>query len=366
MEKKTESSKKSEPLTFESLCKKYQLLEDENRNCYKSFACSVSSAILVRFICVLHVIILTTWAIISYKVEYLMVSYFISFVILIEGAYAAIVRQGRESKYFSLSIYMYILACVLPIWVLTNKRFQWVYYNHIVNGTILDGVFIIANGDPPEYKNSHEIIYRINENVFMAVLVLSAWLLPKDDINRDNSYGLMMQNLTMAADAHELLYSADSLIILQSDSKLLNLSFNGLVLCVWTFSLPLFVMNGTTETLQEKIFRQSTNRHIEKIFGHFYWKYFTTMLLMDGPFFIIRMFIVSDYKIIGLQNIFYISKNILQNLIIIVRIYGKVCAPDEHDMKDFGRTSKEKTKKSKKLSGGGGSKRQSRRLNDGI
>jgi hypothetical protein len=315
-------------MNFEILSKRYGLIEKESHGCYKYFACSVIVALSVRLVSIIHGVILITTVVNKYGSAFLNISYFLLVLIMLDGVYVTFMRYGRESKYFSLCTFLYILACTPPLWILHAKRHEYILH-YLINKKGSESVFIIMK-DKPNFTLTDEKEFRMHENIFMAMLVLSAWFLPKDDLTRDNTYTLMIQNISMAADAHEMFFSSDTLKILGKKDDI----FPVVVLSAWTLSLPLFVINTSTETYTNKRFRYATKRYLEKLFGNFYWKYITSMVLMDGPFFMIRIISIFGYQVIGLQNIFYISKNIFQIVIQVSRILGKIYMPEDFDLRE--------------------------------
>jgi hypothetical protein len=325
------SRAKKDKMDFEIILKRYSLIQKPNRGCYECFAVSVVVALAVRLACVVHGVLLVATVINRYNTIILNYLYPILILILVDGFYVAFCRHGRESKYFSLSMFLYILACTPPIWILHAKRHEYILHLLLSKKSgDSDDVPLIFLADKPGFTAQDEHDYRKHEHIFMAMLVLSTWFLPKDDLTRDDTYSLMIQNISMAADAHEMFFSSDDLKILTKKNDV----FPIVILGAWTLSLPLFVINTSTETYTNKRFRYVTKRHFEKLFGNFYWKYLISMILMDGPFFIIRIVGVIGYQVIGLQNIFYIAKNVSQIVIQVSRILGKIYFPEDVDLKE--------------------------------
>ena len=302
------------------LIKKYELKEKKIDGIYGYYSFSVLVALLFRYLYIVHASLLIFWAIQKSGPSFLIYFYTILVVIAIEGCYVVFIRKGRESKFCSLSIYLYIIACIPSIWVLHFKR-QPYLFKKLGNETNSKFHGII------NFDARDDEIFRYNETIFLTLIVLSRWFLPKDDLNREDSYLLIISNLSMAADCHDIFFMADDIKVLKRRDV-----FQLLLLCCWTFSLPLFVVNTSTESYSGKKFRQNSKRHVEKFFGNFYWKYITSMVLMDGPYFLIRIMGVIDYEIIDYQNIYFIFKNGIQMIIQIYSILGKIFFPERSDL----------------------------------
>lgn len=320
-------------MMFKELSKKYDLKEKPIKGCYGTFICSVFAALIVRFCCIVHGCVLITYVIVKWDTQYLYPCYLILISLLIEAAYVVFLRQGRESKYFSICIFLYLLACVPPMWVLHYKRQPYVLYKlyHSQNIDISDkqGLTLV---DVPKFTQTDDFFFRKNENLFLTIIVLSRWFLPKDDLTREDNYAIIIQILSMAADVHEMFYSTDTLKILKYGEDTKPHLFTFFIVSIWSLSLPLFAINTSTETYAGKKFRQVSKRYLEKLFGNFYWKYITSMLVMDGPYFSIRMVGIISYQIIDYQNVFYIAKNLIQITIQIYSILGKIFFPEISDL----------------------------------
>jgi hypothetical protein len=315
-------------MDLSELSRKYELKEKKIDGIYGSYSFSILMALLFRYLYIVHASLLIFWAIQKSGPSFLLYFYLLLFVIAIEGCYVVYVRKGRESKYYSLCIHLYIIACTPSIWVLHFKRQPFLYkkllreWQIAQNQTLIDDFNGIIN-----FNNRDDEIFRYNETIFLALIVLSRWFLPKDDLNREDSYVLIISNLSMAADCHDIFFIADDLKALKRREY-----FQSFLLFCWTFSLPLFAVNTSTESYSGKKFRQNSKRHVEKFFGNFYWKYITSMVLMDGPYFLVRIIGVIDFEIIDYQNIYFIFKNGIQMIIQIYSILGKIFFPEGSDL----------------------------------
>ena len=308
------------------LSKKYNLKEKNLEGIYGNYTFSIIIALSLRFIYVVHGTILVHWSSQKSNSYFLILSYSFLAAIAIEGSYVVFLRKGRESKYFSLCSFFYIVACVPAFWVLHYNRQPYICAK-LINETSHRTTQYEITG-MIQFNETDDEIFRFNETIFLAFIVLSRWFLPKDDLNRENSYALVISNLSMAADTHEIFFQTDNLNVFERRDEY----FQSFMLYVWTISLPLFTINTTTESYGDKKFRQKSKRYLEIIFGNFYWKYITSMVLMDGPYFLVRIIGVVDYQIIGYQNLLYIFKNAIQMIVQIYCILGKIFLPENSDL----------------------------------
>ena len=319
-------------MNINALSRKYDLAEKKIDGIYESFIFSIFMALFLRFLYILHSSLLIFWAIQKNGPKILIYLYSLLIGIAIEGIYVVFIRKGRESKYCSICLYFYIIACTPPIWILYFDRQPYIF-NKKLNETVSN-----ATDNEPIYEFKGNInftelddeIFGYNETIFLGLVVLSRWFLPKDDLNRENSFALIISNLSMAADAHDILYTADDPKVLKNNS--FKTFYQYFLPFSWTLSLPLFALNTTTETYSGKKFQQNSRRHVEKFFGNFYWKYITSMVLMDGPYFLVRIIGVIDYRLIDYQNIYFIFKNGIQMVIQIYSILGKIFFPEGSDL----------------------------------
>jgi hypothetical protein len=190
-------------------------------------------------------------------------------------------------------------------------------------------------------------LLQFTQPIFLITLILSQWLLPKNQIDSEDIYSLVINSLSMSLDMHELLGTCfkDNIIKDDSDCHNFGIFVTLLVLSTWSCSLVLLSVNSDAKTrnsnkkeaieanmrevsFQENYsvsyFKWTDQEYLPLIFENFYWKYVITMSAMDGPFFLVRMVILVNYEITDARHLFFMLKNLIQIMLQLIRILGRI------------------------------------------
>lgn len=173
------------------------------------------------------------------------------------------------------------------------------------------------------------------EQSLLVVLILGRWLLPKGQITRDELSQLLLAYVAISADIVELfnMFTEDKV------RGSVKLSF--ITLAVWSVSLIQFILVITTVKGQKARYCWSSSRLneyedvnmsslyaspnkrknktcLEKFTDVSVWGILSTVILQDGPFLALRIYLIFWENVTSYTMFFFISKN---SLIIMVQLY---------------------------------------------
>ncbi len=175
------------------------------------------------------------------------------------------------------------------------------------------------------------------EQSLLFLLIIGRWMLPKGDISHDQLSQLLFVYIGIASDIMEILILFDEEKVLRSDLMMY------IILASWSFSLLQYTLVLTaTKARKPRVF-VSSNKPVDPepdgVCACCYtelWSIIITVMMQDGPFLTIRMYIIVNYKSLNYTILFYTCKNFLVICLqiyrlVIVGINAKSQGKDEED-----------------------------------
>ena len=174
-----------------------------------------------------------------------------------------------------------------------------------------------------------------------VVLVIGRWLLPKGHLSRDQLSQLLMFYLGIAADSLE--FSIETLSI---GEVFCNRDLIFVVLFIWTWSMMQFTLvrssvskhakNGGdkgSESMRsmKSIFTCGSEWAFSGSCGSEILSLLITVLLQDGPFLIMRVYLMLQFQVVNEMMLFFVAKNILVVVIQLYRVFILLCCPGSND-----------------------------------
>ena len=258
---------------------------------FETYIFRVFLNILCRILCLTHAICLILF-IIHYEFVKIGFLFFLPvlslFAMVIEGFVVIIRHGGKQSKWFSLCMYLYLMSVIPYFWILAVK-FGNKSTNEIEKKRLLNW---------PKYL----------QQAFYILIIFLRVLLPKYNSSREQASNVVKFLINIVSDAQEL-QSNVSEFREENIEKAKVENYELLIyfyLFTWTWSLTLFCLN-VDETLEdddeneEKTNLDSKEIIIKKrldyidslmmfrLFRNFYWKFFFVLLLIDLPYLTIRI-----------------------------------------------------------------------------
>ena len=173
------------------------------------------------------------------------------------------------------------------------------------------------------------------EQTLLFLLVLCRWLLPRGEITREQLSQLLFVFLGIASDNMELFQLFDETDVRKSRP------LTYVILIVWSLSLSQFVfVLTTTHRSDDNVVKNDNSINLSKIkrkknehnaayivFSTEIWSLLYSVLVQDGPYLAVRVYIVVRYNLITYSIIFFICKNILVISLVIYRLIA-ICAAE--------------------------------------
>ena len=183
----------------------------------------------------------------------------------------------------------------------------------------------------------------ILEQVLLLLLILGRWLLPKGTLTRDQLSQLLLVYIGMAADILEF-----NLESLKDENVFCDVILICFVLGIWSWSLTQFTLVMTSVAgKRRRVVLQDGSQSISAdccsccwCCRNEMWAMIITLLMQDGPFLAMRLYLMIEVKIFSIMMVFFTCKNIL---VIMLQLYRMVilCGnnqvePDDDDVEEAG------------------------------
>ena len=200
----------------------------------------------------------------------------------------------------------------MPLLSTQAKRFFW--YDSFVFP------YFQSSGNGDLSAPNAEIWLIIVEESLIYLLVFSRWLLPRRDMSREFLADLLLEFLAIASDIMELLAVFDESQVRE------NLILTYCVMAVWSASFIQFIpvlaqkrMFRHLRTPQRKVFTKLCGTSFVEIA-------YTCMsiFLQDGPFLVLRLYIMITLNLITYSLVFFVLKNAVTLILLFYRL-GIMC-----------------------------------------
>jgi hypothetical protein len=262
------------------------------------------------------------------------------FLMPIECYYSFKNNNFKENKYFSAHLFLFTFAILPCIWILHINRLGFKKNESKFSEMHSEEVNTFTS-----YTPGQDLLFFKIENTFMITLIMAQWLLPKNQTESEDVYSLVINTLSMSLDMHELFFTSFKEEILSDTKNNSGIAISLAILSAWSWSLILLTLNSDAKTkmsdkqqafeatrksiMSQKNYRVSyfkwdDQEYLPIIFENFYWKYIITISAMDGPFFMIRMIVMLKYNINDVKHTFFLFKNLIQIIIQLIRILGRI------------------------------------------
>ncbi|XP_052001944.1 transmembrane protein 26 isoform X1 [Xyrauchen texanus] len=296
--------------------------------------------ILVKFVCAIItrslfilVSLIGVWRVTTVKndsIYWLLTVFYLPLVV--EMIFTLKRRKGKEYKWFSPAILLFLISIIPSIWILElhhqenkasdpqcKKLDSWENVKSMVtpqNGTLANETL----------KNLERVLTSVCPNdwilglhqVLLILLIIGKWLLPLGGgVTRDELSQLLLIFVGTAADILE--FTSETL----SDIKDNSLQLVYIILAVWTWSmlqfpLHLAVVTSRPQTSDEPngedgCCNRLLSRHSTDI-----WNIVESLFIQDGPFLVVRLIVMIYFDVFHQMLVFFAIKNFL---VVILNLY---------------------------------------------
>ncbi|XP_029306011.1 transmembrane protein 26-like [Cottoperca gobio] len=253
-------------------------------------------------------------------------------------------RNGKDYKWFSPAIFLFLISIIPSIWILElhHQQFKasepecknlnsWENVRKMITLNETQGNFT--------YQNYLKMLSTVCSNdwilalhqILLILLIVGKWLLPLGGgVTRDELSQLLLIFVGTAADILE--FTSETLSDIKEKSCLVYI-----ILGVWTWSmlqfpLHLAVVNSKPDSEGEQgdqevtlLTKRSTDM----------WSIVEALFIQDGPFLLVRLIVMTYFDVFHQMLVFFAIKNFL---VIILNLYRLVVICQDYRSRD-GRAS---------------------------
>uniref|UniRef100_A0A1I8HTG8 Transmembrane protein 26 n=1 Tax=Macrostomum lignano TaxID=282301 RepID=A0A1I8HTG8_9PLAT len=250
-------------------------------------------------------------------------------VLPVEGVMTWKVLRGKEWKWVCPCVILYLVAVIPPVWI---AEFDLVIIYRVLNGSEAtdaseDAAFLIGHGRRnlsahPEksllgidtglsFKEETRILM---EEILLLVLIIGRWILPRQQISKEQKSALLIGYIGMSADILELYeYFKD-------DRLKTNQTIITILLSVWTSAMLQFVFVFTAR----RVVGGNPSSFGSLLVNTDMWAIVCNLLLQDALFLAVRFYLLVKYAIVSETSVFFLVKNSLLTVLILHRIHSLI------------------------------------------
>ncbi|KAK3593292.1 hypothetical protein CHS0354_031352 [Potamilus streckersoni] len=156
------------------------------------------------------------------------------------------------------------------------------------------------------------------EQSLVYMLVICRWLLPRGNVSRDYLSDLLLEFLAIASDIMELL------AIFAEEKVKGNISVTYTILTIWSLSFIQFI----PVLVHKRKYRHVRSPRLGWLHGRCgdYFAEVTvtcmSIIVQDGPFLIVRLYVIVGLNVVTYGLAFFVLKNILTILLLLYRLFA--------------------------------------------
>ncbi|KAJ0005250.1 hypothetical protein NQD34_011464 [Periophthalmus magnuspinnatus] len=239
-------------------------------------------------------------------------------------------RKGKDYKWFSPPIFLFLISIIPSIWLLELHHQQnkatarecksldsWENVQKLIpnnNSLNISQDFLKSIEQAVSSVCLNDWILALHQ-ILLILLIIGKWLLPAGGVTREQLSQLLLIFVGTAGDILE--FTSETL----SDVKENSSQLVYIILAVWTWSMLQFpfhfaVVNtepDSEEGVQEK---SLLNQHSTDV-----WGIVEALFIQDGPFLVVRLTVMIFFDVFHQMLVFFTIKNLL---VVILNLYRLV------------------------------------------
>ncbi|KAL4240228.1 hypothetical protein ACF0H5_001022 [Mactra antiquata] len=294
----------------------------------------VIKALLVRIVLLIHSL-LVVWLATSITKNHLYWLLTVANIALVIETFMTVVRnKAQEWKWFCPCFFFYMCSTIPGIWILELKKMELhqeeINHSDHINHTI-QALESVAGVDI-HIEMETETLVVIMEQLFLYLMIVSRWVLPRGEITRDELSQLLFVFIGIASDITELF------ALFEEPKVRENTGLTYAILCVWTVSLMqfTFVLTSTHSPKKPRVALSSHSHDeneadeeettcLKSFFQTEIWSICVNFLFQDGPFLVVRLYTMITLSLLTYSIIFFTAKNGLLVMLLIYRLCVVFC-----------------------------------------
>ncbi|CAN0103931.1 unnamed protein product [Lampetra planeri] len=258
-----------------------------------------------------------------------------------------VLRKGKDYKWLSLAILLYLINVVPAIWLLEVRYFETKLNETCSNATITittTAAQLPVHREPLQFKvkqlestvnnllDSNEAWILCIHQMLLLLLIIGRWLLPTGtEVSREKLSQLLLEFIGTAGDILE--FKTETM---QDSVVRCNRPLFYCIMAVWTWSLiqfPLVIkvhqaLPGSQEQAPARGWRT-----LVRIYSTDLWAIVISVFIQDGPFLVVRLLLLIHFGVLDQMQmlIFFTIKNVLvlmlqaYRLVVIYGDYRALC-----------------------------------------
>ncbi|XP_051233611.1 transmembrane protein 26-like [Dicentrarchus labrax] len=244
-------------------------------------------------------------------------------------------RKGKDYKWFSPPIFLFLISIIPSIWILElhyqqnkesdplcKKLDSWENLRTVITPNQTNG-----NQTYQDYlKNINQMLSAVCSNdwilalhqILLILLIVGKWLLPLGGgVTRDELSQLLLIFVGTAADILE--FTSETL----SDVKENSPELVYIILGVWTWSMLQFPLHLAVVNSKPDAEGEERAKKVSLMTKHStdMWSIVEALFIQDGPFLVVRLTVMTYFKVFHQMLVFFAIKNFL---VVILNLYRLV------------------------------------------
>ncbi|XP_040831975.1 transmembrane protein 26 [Ochotona curzoniae] len=298
------------------------------------------NALVTRLLFVLHSVV-GVWRVTEVKKEprYWLLA-LLNLLLLLETVLTLKFKRGRGYKWFSPTIFLYLISIVPSLWLLEvhhgtqhcpvqsgemsqNSSSKEVYNQTLISRKQIHGAEDLIESARVFVTNLSAVCEKAwtlgLHQTFLLLLIIGRWLLPiGGEITRDQLSELLLMFVGTAADILE--FTSETLDI---ESVRTKPSLVYAILSLWTWSMLQFPLDLAVQHLACS--SSGTTRGFVSLFFCKYsadlWNIGISVFIQDGPFLVLRLILMIYFNVTSQMLVFFAAKNFL---VVVLHLYRLV------------------------------------------
>ncbi|XP_028651218.1 transmembrane protein 26b isoform X1 [Erpetoichthys calabaricus] len=290
----------------------------------------IAGAVIPRLFFILHSLV-AVWRVTHslHERQYALLA-LLNVLLIVEMIWALKKRKGKDCKWFSPAILLYLI-CVMPsIWILEVHHHQAENNDKNVSNKCieLNNELAGANSYHLSFNQNLTEIFELLSSAcndawilglhqtLLILLIVGKWVLPMGyGITRDEFSQLLLIFVSIAADILEFTTETLSEPNVRKNTVLVYA-----ILGVWSWSMLQFPLHLAVLHTEPSSASQNSSGSLLSTYRADIWNIIVSLFIHDGPFFVLRMFVMIHFKVIHQMLVFFSIKNFLVLLIQIYRL----------------------------------------------
>ncbi|KAJ8372694.1 hypothetical protein AAFF_G00280230 [Aldrovandia affinis] len=234
-------------------------------------------------------------------------------------------RKGKDYKWFSPVILIFLITIIPSIWLLElhnqqnqahdpqcKKLDSWENIKNLISLNETTASHILKSVDKLLSVCADHWILGLHQTL-LILLILGKWVLPLGGgVTRDELSQLLLIFIGTAADILE--FTNETLADIKEKSPGLVYA----ILAVWTWSMLQFPLHVAVVTSRPE---ESIEGHGDSLLSRRstdMWSIVGSLFIQDGPFLVVRLIVIIYYKVFHQMLVFFAIKNFL---VVILNLY---------------------------------------------